>query len=205
MQGLYLITNDDPFDILLKKLDIALATGKVALLQYRRKKIEKTQQYQEIENILALCNRYAVPLIINDDLQQAKHFNVNVHLGQDDGAIQDARALLGEQAIIGRTCLNSLDLAKQAVIDGASYIAFGAIYGSSTKPQAVKSGLEILSQAKQQFDVPICAIGGLTAENSQAVIEAGADLCAVVSDILGQDINKIAERVETWAKLFNPN
>lgn len=203
MQGLYLITNDDPFDILLQKLQVALLTKKIALLQYRRKHIEKAQQACEIEKILRLCQQYDTPLIINDDLQQAKRFAVNVHLGQDDGSIQEARALLGEQAIIGRTCLNSLELAKQAIVDGASYVAFGAIYGSNTKPQAAKSGLEILRQAKQQFTVPICAIGGLTVENSQSVIDAGASLCAVVSDILGQDIDKIAERVEAWAKLFS--
>ncbi|TXJ08176.1 MAG: thiamine phosphate synthase [Acinetobacter sp.] len=202
MQGLYLITNDDPFHLLLTKLELALATQKVALLQYRRKKIEKSQQYNEIEKILNLCQQYKTPLMMNDDIQQAQHFGVGLHLGQDDGSIQDARKILGEHAIIGRTCLNSLDLAEQAVADGASYVAFGAIYGSTTKPQAVKSGLHILQQARQQFDVPICAIGGLTVENSQVVVDAGANFCAVVSDILGQDIDRIVQRVEAWAKLF---
>lgn len=202
MQGLYLITNDDPLELLLQKLQAALATGKVALLQYRRKKVAKVDQTQEIEKILKLCNQYAVPLIINDDLEQAKRFGVHVHLGQDDGSIQEARTLLGEKAIIGRTCLNSLQLAEQAIRDGASYVAFGAVYATSTKPEAGNVGIDVIRQAKQKFDVPICAIGGLTVENSQEVIDAGANLCAVVSDILALNPEQIPGRVDAWAKLF---
>lgn len=202
MRGLYLITNDDAFELLLTKLNIALATQKVALLQYRRKKVAKDQQDFEIEQILKLCQQYDVPLIINDDLTQAKKFAVDLHLGQDDGSIAEARQVLGEHAIIGRTCKNSLQYAEQAIADGASYVAFGAIYATSTKPEAGNTGIEVLRQARAQFSVPICAIGGLTVENAAAVIDAGADLCAVVSDILGLDVEHVAERVEAWAALF---
>lgn len=205
MQGLYLITNDDPFPILQQKLNAALATRQVRLLQYRRKKVTKTQQYHEIEQLLPLCRQYDVPFIINDDVQQAKHFAVHVHLGQDDGSIVEARQLLGQQAIIGRTCLNDVRLAQQAVADGADYVAFGAIYSSITKPEAGNIGLQVLAQAKQQFKVPICAIGGLTVENSAAVIAAGASLCAVVSDILARPVEQIPARVEAWAQLFLAN
>jgi|LULG01.1.fsa_nt_gb thiamine-phosphate pyrophosphorylase len=203
LHGLYLITNDDPLDIILEKISIALATQQIALLQYRRKKVEKTNQDTEIEKILKICNQYNVPLIINDDLAQAQRFGAHLHLGQDDGSIVEARQVLGESAIIGRTCLNDLSLAEQAIHDGASYVAFGAIYGSTTKPEAGNIGLDVLKQAKQQFDIPICAIGGLTAENSQAVITAGADLCAVVSGILGLESEQIPQRIEAWSALFN--
>lgn len=202
LHGLYLITNDDPFDLLLEKICVALATQQIALLQYRRKKVAKSDQDAEIEKILAICNQYNVPLIINDDLQQAQRFGVHLHLGQDDGSIVEARKLLGDSAIIGRTCLNDLSLAEQAIKDGASYVAFGAIYGSSTKPEAGNIGLDVLKQANAQFQTPICAIGGLTAENSQAVVSAGADLCAVVSDILGLEPSQISQRIETWSALF---
>ena len=203
MRGLYLITNDDAFDLLISKLEKALSTRKIALLQYRRKKVEKQNQTAEIKAILELCNQYQVPLIINDDLAQAAQFGAHLHLGQDDGEIFEARQSLGVGAIIGRTCLNSIELAEKAIADGASYIAFGAIYGSTTKPEAGNIGLEVIRQARAKFDMPICAIGGLTVENSQAVIDAGADSCAVVSDILGLDVAQIPERVEAWAKLFN--
>nr|WP_298893038.1 thiamine phosphate synthase [uncultured Acinetobacter sp.] len=203
MRGLYLITNDDPLDLLLEKISIAMATHQIALLQYRRKKIEKSNQDAEIQKILAMCNHFDVPLIINDDLAQAYRFGVHLHLGQDDGSIVEARKLLGDTAIIGRTCLNDLSLAEQAIKDVASYVAFGAIYGSTTKPEAGNIGLDVIKQANTQFQIPICAIGGLTAENSQAVITAGADLCAVVSDILGLEMNQIPQRIEAWSALFN--
>ncbi|MBN6491558.1 thiamine phosphate synthase [Acinetobacter pittii] len=203
MRGLYLITNDDPIQLLLEKLDAALATRQVAILQYRRKKVEKADQPAEVEQIKLLCEKYQVPFVINDDLKLAAQFGLGVHLGQSDGEITDAKSQLPEGVIIGRTCLNSLELAQKAITDGATYIAFGAVYATSTKPEAGNVGIEVIEQAAAQYDVPICAIGGLTVENSQPVIEAGADLCAVISDILGRSTAEIPVRVQAWAQLFS--
>ncbi len=203
MRGLYLITNDDPIQLLLEKLDAALATRQVAILQYRRKKIEKTDQPAEVEQIKQLCEKYQVPFVINDDLKLAAQFGLGVHLGQSDGEITDAKSKLPEGVIIGRTCLNSLDLARKAIADGATYVAFGAVYATATKPEAGNVGIEVIKQAAAQYDLPICAIGGLTVENSKPVIEAGADLCAVISDILGRSTAEIPVRVQAWAQLFS--
>ncbi|QNX88555.1 thiamine phosphate synthase [Acinetobacter seifertii] len=203
MRGLYLITNDDPIQLLLEKLDAALATRQVAILQYRRKKIEKTDQPAEVEQIKILCEKYQVPFVINDDLKLAAQFGLGVHLGQSDGEITDAKSKLPEGVIIGRTCLNSLDLARKAIADGATYVAFGAVYATATKPEAGNVGIEVIKQAAAQYDLPICAIGGLTVENSKPVIEAGADLCAVISDILGRSTAEIPARVQAWAQLFS--
>lgn len=203
MRGLYLITNDDPIQLLLEKLDAALATRQVAILQYRRKKVEKTDQPAEVEQIKILCEKYQVPFVINDDLKLAAQFGLGVHLGQSDGEITDAKSQLPEGVIIGRTCLNSLALAQKAIADGATYVAFGAVYATSTKPEAGNVGIEVIKQAAAQYDVPICAIGGLTVENSKPVIEAGADLCAVISDILGRSTAEIPARVQAWAQLFS--
>lgn len=202
MRGLYLITNDDPLQLLLEKLQVALATGHIAILQYRRKKIAKADQPLEVEQIKLLCEKYQVPFVINDDLDLAEQFGLGVHLGQSDGEITDAIQRLPEGVIIGRTCLNSLELAEKAIAEGATYVAFGAVYTTSTKPEAGNVGIEVIQQAKQKFEVPICAIGGLTVENSQGVIEAGASLCAVISDILGRSTAEIPARVNAWAKLF---
>ena len=202
MRGLYLITNDDPIQLLLEKLDVALSTGQVAILQYRRKKIAKLDQPLEVQQIKALCEKHQVPFVINDDLDLAEQFGLGVHLGQSDGEITDAIQRLPQGVIIGRTCLNSLELAEKAIAEGASYVAFGAVYATSTKPEAGNVGIEVIQQARQKFDVPICAIGGLTVENSQVVIEAGASLCAVISDILGRSTAEIPARVNAWAKLF---
>ena len=202
MHGLYLITNDDPIQLLLEKIQVALATGHIAILQYRRKKIAKADQPLEVEQIKILCEKYQVPCVINDDLSLAEQFGLGVHLGQSDGEITDAIQRLPQGVIIGRTCLNSLELAEKAIAEGASYVAFGAVYATSTKPEAGNVGIEVIQQARQKFDVPICAIGGLTVENSQTVIDAGASLCAVISDILGRTTAEIPVRVNAWAKLF---
>ena len=202
MRGLYLITNDDPLEVLLAKLEGAFANGGVAVLQYRRKKVAKEDQIYEVEYMKALCAEYKVPFVINDDLELAVKYGVGVHLGQDDGSIVDAVARLPKKVLIGRSCNNSLELAEQAIADGANYVAFGAIYATDTKPEAGNIGLETLQLAKAKLNVPICAIGGLTVENSQLVIESGADLCAVVSDILGRPMNRIPERIDEWSELF---
>ncbi|HFG6863601.1 thiamine phosphate synthase [Acinetobacter baumannii] len=203
MRGLYLITNDDPIQLLLEKLDAALATRQIAILQYRRKKVDKADQLAEVEQIKQLCEKYQVPFVINDDLKLAAQFGLGVHLGQGDGEITDAKSQLPESVIIGRTCLNSLELAQKAIADGATYVAFGAVYATATKPEAGNVGIEVIKQAAAQYDLPICAIGGLTVENSKPVIEAGADLCAVISDILGRSTAEIPARVQAWAQLFS--
>ena len=203
MRGLYLITNDDPLEVLLAKLEGAFANGGIAVLQYRRKKVTKEDQIYEVEYMKALCAEYAVPFVINDDLEMAVKYGVGVHLGQDDGSIADAAAQLPQGVLIGCSCNNSLELAEQAIVEGANYVAFGAIYATDTKPEAGNIGLETLKKAKAQLNVPICAIGGLTVENSDVVITAGADLCAVISDILGRPMNHIPERLDEWSELFS--
>ena len=202
MRGLYLITNDDPIELLLAKLEGAMATYEVAVLQYRRKKVAKEDQAYEIEYMKQMCEQYKVPFVINDDLETAVKYGVGVHLGQDDGSIQEAVERLPKNVLIGRSCNNSLELAEQAIADGANYVAFGAIYATDTKPEAGNIGLETLKQAKAKLNVPICAIGGLTVENGQQVIDAGADLCAVISDILGRPMHTVAQRVYDWSELF---
>ena len=202
MRGLYLITNDDPLELLLAKLEGAMANGGIAVLQYRRKKIAKEDQIYEIEYMKAMCAEYRVPFVINDDLELAVKYGVGVHLGQGDGSIVDAVARLPQGVLIGRSCNNSLEMAEQAIADGANYVAFGAIYATDSKPEAGNIGLETLKIAKEKLNVPLCAIGGLTVENSNEVIESGADYCAVISDILGLPMHAIPERLDEWSALF---
>ncbi len=202
MRGLYLITNDDPTEVLLAKLEGAMANGGIAVLQYRRKQVAKADQLYEIEYMKAMCAEYGVPFVINDDLEMAVKYGVGVHLGQDDGSIVEAVARLPQGVLIGRSCNNSLELAAQAVRDGANYVAFGAIYATDSKPEAGNIGLETLKLAQEKLNVPLCAIGGLTVENSKVVIESGADYCAVISDILGLPMYAIPERLDEWSALF---
>ena len=203
MRGLYLITNDDPIELLLAKLEGAMATYEVAVLQYRRKKVvDPEARAYEIGYMKHLCAQYKVPFVINDDLEVAVEYGVGVHLGQDDGSIQEAVERLPKNVLIGRSCNNSIELAEQAIADGANYVAFGAIYATETKPEAGNIGLDTLKLAKQKLNVPICAIGGLTVENGAEVIAAGADLCAVISDVLGRPMSTVGQRVYDWSELF---
>lgn len=202
MRGLYLITNDDPIELLLAKLEGAMATYEVAILQYRRKKVAKEDQAYEIEYMKSMCAQYNVPFVINDDLDVAVQYGVGVHLGQGDGSIAEAVLRLPKNVVIGCSCNNSIELAERAIAEGATYVAFGAIYATGTKPEAGHIGLEALKQAKAELNVPICAIGGLTVENAGDVIEAGADLCAVISDILGRSMSAVPARIEEWSDLF---
>jgi thiamine-phosphate pyrophosphorylase len=203
LQGLYLITNEDDFVVLRPKLEAALQAG-IALLQYRRKKTPKFNQEQEAREILALCNQYHVPLIINDDLALAEKLSCGLHLGQGDGSLIEARARLGTDAIIGRTCHDSLELAKQAAVDGASYLAFGAVFPSTTKPNAQQVSFETLAAASEQFALPICAIGGLTPENVKSVKQTGVSLYAIVSDILDLSASSTQACIKLWQNSISP-
>lgn len=203
--GLYLITNDDPLPRLLAKLDVALSHKTVALVQYRRKQTPLNACEFEARQLLDLCQHHAVPLIINDNLSLAERLGCGVHLGQSDGSVMAARQCLGATAIIGRTCHDSLALAEQAVRDGASYVAFGAVYPSATKPHAQTVSLTTLQHAKARLSVPICVIGGLSAENVPPCVDLGVDLYAVVSDVLGLPVSQVAARVLTWRQtLISP-
>lgn len=203
MRGLYLITNDDPLELLLAKLERAMATREVAILQYRRKKVAKEDQYYEVEYMKRDVCRISSSFVINDDLELAEKYGLGVHLGQTDGSIADAVARLPQGVVIGSTCANSLELAEKAIKEVRNLCRFRGIYvATETKPEAGHIGLETLKQAKTQLNVPICAIGGLTVENSKEAIEAGADLCAVISDILGLPMNAIPDRLNAWTDLF---
>lgn len=185
---LYAITpdqNDTPR--LLAQVEQALSGG-ASILQYRNKTASATLRLEQAQAIQTLCQRYAVPLIINDHLDLAIAINADgLHLGGDDGDIAAARTVLGPAKWLGASCYNRLELAHAAVAARANYVAFGAMFSSKTKPNAVVASLDLLMQARQQLDCPICAIGGITAENIGQVRAAGADWIAVVGGIFQAD------------------
>ncbi|HNC85697.1 MAG TPA: thiamine phosphate synthase [Agitococcus sp.] len=176
--------------------------GGAKLIQYRDKSTNTAKRLHEAQQLKALCQRYNVPLIINDDLELAVQLGVGVHLGQQDGSIALARQRLGQDAIIGATCHNSLEFAKQAATQGASYLAFGAFYPSSTKPLAQAAALQTLTQAKQLFSLPVVAIGGINLDNARPLIDAGADYLAVISDIFALPTANICQQAEAYLRLF---
>lgn len=181
LRGIYAITPEGlSTDQLLERVSQALEGG-IQLLQYRAKQADEKQRQREAAALLALCREAGCPLIINDDPVLARKIKAQgVHLGQGDGDPQQARSFLGKNALIGVTCHRSLRLAVQAERAGADYVAFGAFFPSNTKPQAELAPLALLHQAKKHLRLPLVAIGGIKPNNAQRLVEAGADMLAVV-------------------------
>lgn len=200
LRGLYAITDSQLLDgRFLSHVEAALEGG-VCLLQYRDKSNDAARRLREAQALQQLCERYGTQLIINDDAELARQLGVGVHLGQTDGPLTPARALLGSAAIIGSTCHASLDLAAQAAREGASYVAFGRFFTSSTKPGAPGADVRLLAQARAQVNLPIAAIGGVTLDNAAALVHHGADLLAVIHGLFGADS---AQEVTRRARAFN--
>lgn len=199
---LYLLTNDDEFELLYRKLEAALATGLIGLLQVRRKHVLAQEDGQqqlctEAQQIVALANKYDTAVVINDDIDLAARLGVGVHLGQQDGNISAAKQQLAPKQIIGRTCHGDIELVKEAFNDGADYAAMGAIFASTTKPNADTITRQQLIAGCQQ-DIDICIIGGLTAENITQLAELPLTYIAVVGDIMDLPVDKIATRCRQW-------
>ena len=203
LRGLYAITDSQLLaGRFLSHVEAALEGG-VRLLQYRDKSSDQAQRLREAEALKALCERYAAELIINDDAELAARLGVGLHLGQTDGPLTPARALLGRSAIIGSTCHAQLDLAAQAAAEGASYVAFGRFFNSVTKPGAPAASLELLEQARAQVKLPIAVIGGITLDNAAPLVAHGADLLAVIHGLFcADDAREVTRRARAFNALF---
>ncbi|WP_324710627.1 thiamine phosphate synthase [Pseudomonas citronellolis] len=205
LRGLYAITDSKLLadGRLLPYVEAALRGG-ARLLQYRDKSADESRRLREAEALRELCERHGATLIINDDAELAARLGVSVHLGQTDGSLAAARALLGRQAIIGATCHGSLQLADQAVAEGADYVAFGRFFQSLTKPGASEASPELLEQARVRFaNVPLVAIGGVSLDNAPELIGRGADLLAVINALFAADTPaEVERRARAFAALF---
>jgi thiamine-phosphate pyrophosphorylase len=182
-RGLYAITPDEPdTNRLLARVETVLRAG-ASWLQYRNKAASEDLRAEQALALQSLCSRSKVPLIINDDWALAAAVGAaGAHLGEDDGELALARHELGAGAILGASCYNDLKLARQAAFAGASYIAFGAFFASPTKPNARQASPDLLREAAA-LRVPRVAIGGITPDNARPLVQAGADLIAVISGV----------------------
>lgn len=197
-RGLYAIT-DGPRNDLPTVVREALQGG-ATMLQYRDKTHDAARRLREACALKVICGEFDVPLIINDDVELARASGAaGVHLGEDDCGVAEARATLGSDAIIGVSCYDSLQRAREAAAAGADYLAFGAFFLSTTKPGARHATLDLLRDARE-FGLPLVAIGGITHENGGSLIGAGADCLAVISALFGaRDVHASAQR---FAALF---
>jgi thiamine-phosphate pyrophosphorylase len=199
-QGIYLITPDQQ-DIGLLCAQIELLLQKpIAILQYRNKTIQATEQRKQALALLKLCQSANVPLIVNDNWQLAKEIGADgVHLGSDDAEPSWVREQLGDEILIGVSCYNSFERAQTMAKADIDYLAFGAMFSSSTKPNAHIAELSLLDKAKS-LNKPIVAIGGISPDNTASVLDAGADYIALISGIFSA--NNPEQALTSYLNIF---
>ena len=203
MAEIYAISDDIlmPENLALEYAREILECG-VKFFQFRSKKAVKNEKLAS--EILNLCEKFGAKFIVNDDVKFAKKIGAKaVHLGKDDENIKEAFEILGKDAYVGVSCYNDINLAINAAKNGASYVAFGSVFTSLTKPNAPKCGLEVVKEAKQILNLPICVIGGINETNIGSLSHAKPDLIAVISAIY-KDGN-IKENIKNLQKIIKAN
>ena len=185
---LYLISPQDVGGSFADRLKAALEPGLATAFELRVKDVEEHEIARRAEPLQRVCADAKVAFIVNDSIALAKRLGADgVHLGQSDGDIHEARAILGPSAQIGRTCHDSRHLAMDAGEAGADYVAFGAFYPTTTKPSDYRPDPSILTWWSTLFEIPCVAIGGITADNARPLVDAGADFLAVCQAVWGSD------------------
>ena len=201
VSGLYAVTPElTDSKVLISKVDAVLRGG-ASVIQYRSKSIADLLRRSQAAEIANLCRRRNALFIVNDSVELAREVNADgVHLGRDDGGVLAARKMLGSGKLIGVSCYNEIARAREAVSQGADYVAFGSFFSSSTKPQALRAGAELLRVAASEIALPLVAIGGITEDNAGGLIAAGADAVAVVSALF--DAVDVEAQARRFARLF---
>ena len=203
MAEIYAISDDVlmPENLALEYAREILECG-VKFFQLRSKKAVKNEKLAS--EILNLCEKFGAKFIVNDDVKFAKKIGAKaVHLGKDDEGIKEAFEILGKDAYVGVSCYNDISLAINAAKNGASYVAFGSVFTSPTKPNAPKCGFEVVKEAKQILNLPVCVIGGINETNIGSLSHVKPDLIAVISAIY-KDGN-IKENIKNLQKIIEIN
>ena len=191
---IYLISPNNIYPNFYHDLKQVLDTGKVGLFQMRLKKYSFKKKFLIGKNIGQICKKRGVKFLVNDDPVLSRKLNADgCHLGQKDMSINKARKIIGNK-IIGITCHNSTKLAKAAIKEKASYIAFGAFFSSTTKKVRFKATTKILNKAKKLTRTPLVAIGGINFNNYKKLLLNNANLLAISSYVWN---NKKLKPLET--------
>lgn len=179
-------------------------SGGAAIVQLRDKSSSASDRKNLALTLKKICADKNVIFLINDDALLAKNINADgVHIGKEDLSIQETRAVVGAQAIIGVSCYNQLSLAEDAQKQGADYIAFGSFFNSPTKPEAVPASLALVEKANTVINIPMVAIGGITPDNTAPLMRAGISAIAAASGVIGQD--NIRKAAANYCKHFKLN
>ncbi len=198
LKGLYAITDETliPEHTFEQSVEAALQGG-AKIIQYRDKSNDTDKRIHQARQVRSLCERYQATFIINDDIELTRAVGADgVHLGKNDALLSQARQMLGKEAIIGISCYDDINLAITAEKNSADYVAFGAVFSSSTKPEAVNANISLISDAKKELMIPVCAIGGITEKNIQQLIQHDVDMTAVINALFSaDDIKDAANRL----------
>jgi len=199
---LYLISPQDVGGSFPERLKAALEPGIASAFQLRVKDVDEHELARLAEPLQRICADAEVAFIVNDSMALAKRIGADgVHLGQSDGDVREARALLGPAAQIGKTCHDSRHFAMEAGEAGADYVAFGAFYPTTTKPSHYRPEPSILSWWSTLFEIPCVAIGGITPDNAAPLVKAGADFLAICQAVWGKE--DTAAAVTAFADVLN--
>ena len=201
IKGLYAITPDcDDTPLLVDKVTEALESG-VSVLQYRNKVANQQQKMQQASLIKDICVQRKVPFIINDDVALCDTLDADgIHLGKYDSTIDDVRHILGSDKIIGISCYNDVERVQTMLSQACDYIALGACFPSSTKPNAPLASTEFIKKVMTQASKPVVAIGGINLDNCKSVLDCGVNAIAVVNEIFSSQ--EITQTVKTFNEIL---
>lgn len=196
LKGIYVLSdaNLTPNETILSQMERVLKAG-VSVIQFREKYASDDEIEPTCKALKALCAQYHALFIIDDRVHLAKKVDADgLHVGEDDISYEEARAIMGEDKIIGVSCYGNIERALKYEALGADYVAFGSFFPSPTKPHSKVVPLEVLVEAKKVLLVPICAIGGINETNIGKVASSGIAMYSVISAVYAND--KIEENIK---------
>ena len=200
--GLYAITPDLEDTARLCQMVEASILGGASVVQYRNKVANEALRFAQASALLPICRQHQIPLIINDHLDLFLALGADgLHIGGADGDISAIKQRIGEHKILGVSCYTDFANAEKAEKAGADYVAFGACFPSNTKPHAPRAELTLFAQAKA-LSIPCVAIGGITLDNADSVIKAGASAIAVIGELFNRDLEETKTVAQQFSSLF---
>lgn len=202
VRGLYAVTPElaDTAE-LVRRVELAIDGG-ATVVQYRNKTAGAALRAEQAAVLARAVAERGALFVVNDEPALAATVDADgVHIGEEDGALERARAIVGADRIIGVSCYADVALAGVAIAAGADYVAFGSFFPSIVKPEHVRADLSVLVRARS-LGVPVVAIGGIDASNAGALVAAGADSVAVISAVFAvADVRRAAQAI---ARCFAP-
>ena len=200
--GLYAITPDLEDTARLCQMVEAIILGGASVVQYRNKVANEALRFAQASALLPICRQHQIPFIINDHLDLFLALDADgLHIGGDDGDIRATKQHIGQNKLLGVSCYTDFANAEKAEKAGADYVAFGACFPSNTKPHAPRAELSLFTQAKA-LSVPAVAIGGITLENADSVIKAGASAIAVIGELFNRNLEETKTVAQQFSSLF---